>query len=118
MKELFSTGINAGGFHIEMNNNDIFYKENDQFLPIHRGISLVRHNGFTIGRAHNGIVLPIFNNHHQMIVTNDHNLTIHVFVTDMMARQMGVWGPVPVGLLQPSSSRNKGNQRRHNRRES
>ena len=104
------------GFNIEVNPAGLFYEENGMFIPVHRNIPLVKTMGFTIGRAHNGIVLPIYNNRRQRIMASSSNDYVQAVINDEDARNLGIGGPVPAGSVQPSSITNTENRRRGNRR--
>ncbi|XP_033226398.1 uncharacterized protein LOC117178935 isoform X2 [Belonocnema kinseyi] len=50
-----------------VNDEGIFYEENGKYYPVQKGIPLLEHSGFIIGRPSNGLVAPIFNSEHKPV---------------------------------------------------
>ena len=116
MEPLHEPSAPPTGQSVQLNSAGLFYEENGVFKSVHPGIRLVTNFGFVIGRDHNGIVLPVYNNHHQMVTASEKYHTLQSLLPEEHARQMGVWKEVPKQLT-PPQARNVGNKHRQNRRD-
>ena len=108
--------VHSNGRNVQSNPAGLFYEENGVLKSLHPGIELVINFGLIIGINQNGVVLPVYNNRHQMVAASagDHN--VHSLMSAKEARRLGLWRDISEHMPSASQSRNVGNGRKQNRR--
>ena len=107
--------LHSNGRSAQLDSTGLFYEENGDFKPVHPGIPLISNFGFIIGRGHNGIVLPVYNNNHQIVAASGKLQSLHSVLSRKDAEKLGVWKEIPETLT-PPRARNGKNERRQNPR--
>lgn len=75
--------------------NGIFYQENGHYYPVKHGISLVEFRGYIIGRASNGLIVPIFNSKHDRVMAEKNNYQMQCLVIIEKPRDEYAFRPIP-----------------------